>query len=271
MKQQLPSVTIDVVYRRRIIAEVAGTALLTADRESKLHDWCRALLVKIDKFRDLQKIYMPGAAQVIEVAETARDPDAPPPKPEKIKLWMLSEMPATGDDPFRGCIKGLLDMEAKLRMAQCNNALVKLRARLHAKRHFIAFRNDHVAGQVQATKARTLIGQIGERVDACALKYRHARTALISLSGEAVPVVFRELRPEDVRLDGDEEESDLAARKKLALISAGRGARPSRNAPGMSKRIMSWIWTAPGALDDEEERLHDCECMICVYSSHYTH
>jgi hypothetical protein len=271
MKRQIPSLTIDVVSRRRIIAEVAGTALLTADHESKLHDWRRALLVKIDKYRDLQKIYMPGAAQVIEVSETARDSDAPPPKAEKIKLWMPSEMPATGDDPFRGCVKGLLDMEAKLRTVQCNNALVKLRARLHDKRHFIAFRNDHIAGQVQATKARTLIGQIGERVNACALKYRHARAALILLSGEAVPAAFRELRPEDVRLDSEEDENDLATRKKLAMISAGRGARPSQNAPGMSRRIMSWIWTAPGALDDEEERLHDCECISYAYSSHYTH
>ncbi|KAF7289354.1 CxC2 domain-containing protein [Mycena indigotica] len=26
--------------------------------------------------------------------------------------------------------------------------------------------------------------------------------------------------------------------------------------PGNTKRIMSWIWTAPGAFDDEEEQLH---------------
>ncbi|KAJ7015908.1 hypothetical protein C8F04DRAFT_1284057 [Mycena alexandri] len=145
----------------------------------------------------------------------------------------------------------------ELRVAQCNNSLVKLRARLHAKRHFIAFRNEHVTGQIQSTKARTLIGQIGERVEACAQKYRHARTALIELSGEAGTVQFRELRPQDIQLDGDAGETDTAARKKLAMINAGRGARAPRNAPGESRRVMSWIWTAPGALDDEEARLHD--------------
>ncbi|KAJ7024932.1 hypothetical protein C8F04DRAFT_1269809 [Mycena alexandri] len=242
--------------QRRIIADTAGTALMTADAESKLQDWRRALLVKIDKFRELQRVYMPGAAAVIAASEARRDSDTPAPKAEKIKLFMPSEMPSHAADPLRGCMKGLLDMESKLRVAQCGNALVKLRARLHAKRHFIMFRNEHVTGQIQATKARTLIGQIGERVDACAAKYRHARAALIKLSGVA-PAQFLELRPQDIQLDGDAGESDAAARKKLAMISAGRGARAPRNAPGASRRTMSWIWTAVGALDDEEVRLHE--------------
>ncbi|KAJ7720902.1 hypothetical protein B0H16DRAFT_1335751 [Mycena metata] len=181
---------------------------------------------------------MPGAAAILAAAEAARDPDAPPPKAEKIKLWMPSQMQPDPNDALRGCVKGLLSMEAKLRVAQCNNAL-------------------HVTGQIQSTKARTLIGQIGERVEACALKYRHARISLIQLSGEGGTVQFRELRAQDIQLDGDAGESDAAARKKLAMISAGRGARAPRNAPGESRRVMSWIWTAPGALDNEEERLHD--------------
>ncbi|KAJ7177592.1 hypothetical protein C8R46DRAFT_1212338 [Mycena filopes] len=242
--------------QRRIIADTGTTALMTADREGKLHDWRRALLAKIAKFRALQNVYMPGAAAAIAASEAARDADAPAPKAERIKLFMPSQMPASADG-LRGCVKGLLDMEAKLRVAQCNNSLVKLRARLHAKHHFIMFRNEHVTGQIQSTKARTLIGQIGERVEACAVKYRHARRSLITLSGEAHAARFRELRPEDVQLDGDAGETDAAARKKLAMIGAGRGARAPRDAPGSSRRIMSWIWTAPGALDDEEARLHE--------------
>ncbi|KAJ7041759.1 hypothetical protein C8F04DRAFT_1176850 [Mycena alexandri] len=243
--------------QRRIIAELGGTALLTANREGKLHDWRHALLVKIRKFCDLQKIYMPSAAAVLAAAEAARDPDAPPPKPERIKLLMPSQMQPDPNDALRSCVKGLLGMEAKLHVAQCNNALVKLRARLHAKRHLIAFWNEHVTGQIQSTKARTLIGQIWERVEACAQKYPAARTSLIQLSGDDVAVQFRELRMQDIQLDGDAGESDAAAHKKPAMISAGRGACAPRNAPGESRRVMSWMWTAPGALDDKEARLHD--------------
>jgi hypothetical protein len=78
------------------------------------------------------------------------------------------------------------------------------------------------------------------------------------LSGESTADQFRELRPEYVRLDGDAGESDTAARKKLAMMGKGRSRVP-RNAPGTSKQVISWIWTAHGALGDEEERLHECE------------
>jgi hypothetical protein len=153
-------------------------------------------------------------------------------------------------------------MEAKLRIGQCDNSLVSLRSRLHAKRFLIGFRNENVTGQIQATKARTLIGQVGERVEGYAKRYRKGQAALRALKGEATHPHLRELKPEDVRLDGDNEESDVAARKKLSMIGSGKGVRVPRNAPGTSRRIMSWIWTAPGALDQEEERLHDCELTI---------
>jgi hypothetical protein len=76
-------------------------------------------------------------------------------------------------------------MEVKLRATLCNNALTNFLARLHTKHHFIAFRNENLSGQVQATRVQTLIGQIREQANACTVKYHHARTALITLSGEA--------------------------------------------------------------------------------------
>ncbi|KAJ7509953.1 hypothetical protein B0H11DRAFT_2215787 [Mycena galericulata] len=243
--------------QRRIKAEAAGTALLTADRESKVQEWRHALLVKIRQFRELQKTYMPGASHAIAKDDAAHDPDLPPPKAETIKLYMPSEMESRPADPLRGCVKGLLGMESKLRIAQCNNALAKLRQRLHAKRHFLMFKTVNIGGQKGGTKAQILVEQIGERVDAFAEKYRHARRAIISLEGETFARKFRALQKEDIQLDGDAGESDAAAWAKLAMIGAGRGARAPRNAPGTSKRLMSWIWTAEGALDDDEERLHE--------------
>jgi hypothetical protein len=160
-------------------------------------------------------------------------------------------------------------MEVKLRVAQCDNSLASLRSRLHAKRWLIGFRNENVSGQVQATKARTLIGQVGERAESYARRYRRGRTAVVQLKGEDAFPHLRELKPEHVVLDGDNGESDVAARKKLAMIGAGRGARVPRNAPGTSKRVMSWIWTAPGALEKEEERLHDCKFTLRLVDSDY--
>ncbi|KAK7008533.1 CxC2 domain-containing protein [Favolaschia claudopus] len=241
--------------QRRILTQLKGTVLIAADRENKIEEWRHSLLVKINKFRTLQRIYMPGAGSALDAHEAARNPEAPPPKAETIKLFMPSDLPANINDPHRGCIPGLIEMEAKLRVAQCENSLASLRSRLHAKRHLISFRNTSITGQVRSTKARTLIGEVGERVESYANRYRQGRAALIALKGIEAHPHLRELRPEDVQLDGDAEESDTAARKKLAMIGAGRGARAPRNAPGTSKRVMSWIWTAPGSLD--EEMMHE--------------
>ncbi|KAJ7117336.1 hypothetical protein C8R43DRAFT_902104 [Mycena crocata] len=241
--------------QRRIMAELRGRVLVAADRQNRIEEWRHALLVKISKFRALQKVYMPRVDATISETEAERDQDETPPQPERVKLWMPSDVPA--NEAHQVCVPGLPDMEAKLRVGQCTNSLVSLRARLHAKRHFIGFRNENITGQAHATKASTLIGELGERAMAYGRRYRKGRLALVRLKGADAYPALRKLEDSDIRLDGDNGESDAAARKKLGMIAAGRGERAPRNAPGTSKRTMSWIWTAPGVFDDDEQRLHE--------------
>ncbi|KAJ7333272.1 hypothetical protein DFH08DRAFT_939910 [Mycena albidolilacea] len=215
---------------QQILAELAGTALLAPDRENKIQEWRHTLLVKITSFRTLQNIYMPGAAVAIKEAEGDRDGDEAPPKPESIDLWMPSGMAA--DDVNRGCIAGLVNMVVKLRVTQRQNALSTLRSRLHAKRFVIAYRNQNGTGQKRSTKAAVLIHQVGDRVEAVAKRWK--------MSGWM----------------GMQERQMQRLAKKLVMIGAGRSTRTPRNAPGTSKRKMSWIWTAPVAFDDEEMQLH---------------
>jgi hypothetical protein len=247
--------------RRRILAELKGLALVAPDWESRIQDRRLTLLTKLQKFRKLQAVFMPGVARLIEEEEEARDPDAPPPKAEKIKLWMPNELEPA--DRVAGCVRGLVENEAKLRVAQCQNTLVTLRSRLHSKRFFISFRYSNLAGQRQATKANTLQDLIGDRVDACAEKYRAGHAALLRLQGNSMDPRLRPLLQTDLQLDGDDGESDLAAKKKLAMIGSGRGARAPRMAPGSSKKVMSWIWTAQGGANEGEEALHNCESACC--------
>ncbi|KAJ7484897.1 hypothetical protein B0H11DRAFT_2157487 [Mycena galericulata] len=240
---------------RRIIGELAGQTVVAADRESKIQEVRLSLLKKLATFRNLQETFMPGAPTIIEADEAARDPETVPPRVEHIKLYMPSDL-AEGARTA-ACVKGLAEMEAKMRAAQCGDALGVLRGRLHAKRHLISFRNDNLTGQNTTTKARSLISEVGDRVTLTAQKYRKGREALIALKGETHAPHFKELKDDDIRLDGDNGESDTAAKKKLAMISAGRGARAPRNAPGQSKRLMSWIWTTNVSSGDEEKDLHD--------------
>ncbi|KAJ7429112.1 hypothetical protein B0H11DRAFT_2266968 [Mycena galericulata] len=240
--------------QRRIKSEIAGHALVTADRESKIQERRLAFLSKYRKFQRLQEIYTPGAARASEAAMAALDPDAPPIPAEKIQLFMPSELSA--EERERGCQRGIAAMEARLREAQCSDALIALRSHLHSKRHLITFRNKNVTGQVKATKSRTLIGSVRDKATAAANKYRQGRAALLRLRGPDHAPHFRELKDADLTLDGEEAASDTAARKKLSMLSAGKGARTPRHIAGSSKRVLSWIWTAAGALDDDEEELH---------------
>ncbi|KAJ6589802.1 hypothetical protein B0H10DRAFT_1961237 [Mycena sp. CBHHK59/15] len=104
--------------------------------------------------------------------------------------------------------------------------------------HFISYHNANITGQIQLTKAATIIGQTGHHIDAIIMKYHQSRDALIALKGPEHVPQLRELKPDDIRLDGDAEDTDSATQKK--------------NMPGTSRKVMSWIWIAPGALDDQE-------------------
>ncbi|KAJ7039475.1 hypothetical protein C8F04DRAFT_1254756 [Mycena alexandri] len=238
--------------QRRILAEMAGLALMTADREGKLQERRLAL---ISKLRTLQRIYTPGAIAAMEREEATRDPNAPPVPIEKTKLYLPSGL--TEQQRATGCQRGIPAMEAKLRLAQCGDALANIRCRLHGKWFLIMFRDGNITGQVRATKSRTLIDSVGDRVTASAQKYTQARVLLIQLQGADSIPHFKELKPQDLTLDGQVEDADAAAVKKLKMIQAGKGKRTPRHIKGSSKQVMSWIWSAQGSMDSSEEQLHE--------------
>ncbi|KAJ7430104.1 hypothetical protein B0H11DRAFT_2264340 [Mycena galericulata] len=239
--------------QRRMKVETAKTAL-TADRESNVNEHRVAFMAKLRRFRDLQRVYTPGAIRAILAEEAQRDEDAPPPKAEHIRLYLPSALSA--DERLNGCQRGLLDMEARLREAQCSDALVDIRAALHAKSHLISFKNENITGQIQSTRSQTLISQVGAHVTAYHHKYSEARRALIVLKGADHAPHFKKLRTTDLTLAAEEKESDATSREKLGRIGAGKQGRAARN--GASKnRFLSWIWTARGALDAQEQDLHE--------------
>ncbi|KAJ7102966.1 hypothetical protein C8R43DRAFT_1141089 [Mycena crocata] len=243
--------------QRRIKAEIAAGGL-TADRKGKIEEHRLAFTSKLRTFRSLQQVYTPGAARNMAAEDERREGDAPAPLAEHVRLWMPSELPADG------CHGNLPGMEAKLRLAQCTDALSAIRTRLHAKRHLIAFRDENVRGQVRSTRARSLIDQVGSRVDALFHKYVDARKALTSLKGATFAPHLRILEKSHLILEGEDSQdnsdaarSDRAARKKLGRIGAGKAGRPLRVAASTSGRAFSWIWTAAGVMDDAEADQHE--------------
>ncbi|KAJ7026086.1 hypothetical protein C8F04DRAFT_966920 [Mycena alexandri] len=239
--------------QRRIKAELAGDTL-TVDREGKVNEHRLSFMSKLNRYRNLQRVYTPGAIRALQGEEAERDEDTAPPKAEDVSLFLPSALSSA--ERVSGCQAGLPDMEARLREAQCGDALATVRSLLHSKGHLIIFRNEHVTGQVGSTRSQTLIARVGGRVTQHHKKYSQARRALHVLKGNDYAPHLKKMRQSDLTLAGEEKESDSSARAKLARLGAGKHGRQSRNAPSENKTL-SWIWSAPGALDKEEESLHE--------------
>ncbi|KAJ7084884.1 hypothetical protein B0H15DRAFT_951369 [Mycena belliarum] len=240
--------------QRRIRREMKSKTLLAADQSTKLADMRRAFFTKLRGFRRLQEVYMPAAVREVERDEDARDSELLAPQAEDVKLYLPSGL-RTAADRQAGCKEGLAGMEAKLREGQCADALRLLRSRLHAKRHLLTYRDTNVVGQRAATRAYTLIGRVGERVDAAAAKYRRGRSALIVLKGPEACEEWRELKDTDIQLD-EERGSDTNARKKLGNVGSKSFRRQGPRISSKGKSL-PWIWTAGGGPGENEQELHD--------------
>ncbi|KAJ7698103.1 hypothetical protein B0H17DRAFT_927711, partial [Mycena rosella] len=97
------------------------------------------------------------------------------------------------------------------------DALVSLHSHLHTKRYLISFHDKNMTSQVKATKSRTLISLIGDKVSAAVTKYQQGWNALCKLKCMAFAPQFKELKSLDVllkvKIAADEVvQSDVTAR-----------------------------------------------------------
>ncbi|KAF7312905.1 CxC2 domain-containing protein [Mycena kentingensis (nom. inval.)] len=76
----------------RIVEEAAKPGLLSTSQQAQVEEWRLMVLRKLGRFRELQAIYMPGAAARLAADEEARDVNIPPPAPEETALYMPSAM-----------------------------------------------------------------------------------------------------------------------------------------------------------------------------------
>ncbi|KAK7027686.1 CxC2 domain-containing protein [Favolaschia claudopus] len=240
----------------RIRKELKGRALLVGDQTERVAQLRRSFFIKLSKFRRLQLVYMPSAAEQLEEDEEARDAELAPPEAEDIKIYMPSGLSAARR---AACAGELVRKEARLREGQMGDLVVKLRRCLLSRRHLWEWREENV-GQRAGTRAASLGARVQANLDEAARKYRCSREALIQLVGVDGCSEWKELRAQDVRVD-DEQDNDAAARRKLSNV--GRSSREAKRTrrlarAGHSREEMSWIWTSGGGpADDEGEELRE--------------
>lgn len=208
----------------QIAVDAANSAQLTANQASLLEERRLQVWRKLRVLRDLARVYVPhAAALIIADDEQHRLGDLPHPLAEHVCLWMPSNLPAEAQRT--GCIANLPAMEMELRVAQCYEALDAVRAHLHAKKHLINRRNKNITGQQRSTRSRTLIGRVGDRVTVQSKKYERAREAVFALGGvEEYGEQFKVLLQEHLALDGDEQQPDHEASRRMNRAGGGGAA-----------------------------------------------
>ncbi|KAJ7064182.1 hypothetical protein C8F01DRAFT_1250435 [Mycena amicta] len=220
--------------KHRIKNEVRGSTTLTANRLGQIEELRASFFKKLKVIQRQQDVFMPGVAALRLKEEELRDVDRLPPNAEDTKLWLPSDLKDT--ERGRASRAGLATVEAKLREAQCGDALTRIHSLLYAKTHLIHHRNANSVGQRASTRSSTIIGRVTDQITREATKYRQARIAFRRLMGAEDRPDLEELTDGDLNVR-EEGESDAGGEIEIG------GA-------------VSWIWkgTRP---DDGEVGLHD--------------
>ena len=216
-------------------------------------------MCQLKQFRSMQDVYTPAAAVMLAQTEEAQQqlPEAKrvQPEVEHQQLWLPSALPV--NHRTHSCRAGLIDIETRLRRAQCLDALEKIRTLQRGRLSFIGFRNRNVRGQNPTTRAADTINRIEDKCKALAVKYRATRRALFDLMGPGDwERELKELNDGDLTTPDGTEISIENPNEEIGpdgrLLSKKRRVALERGL-GEGRRVVSWIWTVKGSAGNGED------------------
>ncbi|TDL16540.1 hypothetical protein BD410DRAFT_816721 [Rickenella mellea] len=212
----------------------------TATSSANLQERRNALRRRIEAWRNIQSVYMPGVVRAGSAPDGTEDDengnDESNVKVEDFELWLPSRVPELRDT---GCLQGLHDMELRLRLAQADDALNQLRHQLRIHSRLRDYKRIQVLpGQRVNTRARNLINRFHQKSLRCAERYRDARSALLALHPNGDwQTRFQQLKPDDIRGPGHGDEDNTVGRQGAYGSGVGDGFHE-----------LSWIWIVPRSL-----------------------
>lgn len=216
-----------------------------------------ALRRRIEHFRELQAVYMPGLRQALPdptVLDDSSDILA-----EAVSLYLPSQL--SDRQRVLSCTSGISAAEGEIRLADASEALEDLRRHLRTRTYLNQWKVKNVSGQRPNTRARALQHQVDIKVHASKTQYRRARQALYALRGPGGwENDLKELRDSDVRALNEREMT--AQEMHDRECARQRGVREDNDASdgvvmtgnvatGEGRRMLSWIWYSTGESEDE--------------------
>ncbi|KIM81446.1 hypothetical protein PILCRDRAFT_53455, partial [Piloderma croceum F 1598] len=163
--------------------EVKGKSKQTLLQSTSLVERRTLLLKRIQRFREVQRTYMPGldAPLLAQLEQSALPLNTTSVHVEDSILFMPSELPFA--TRRRVCNPGLSDIEDRLRFAEAHDALDHLRHHLQNRTFTNKFKVQNVTGQKHNTRAREVQNRIDDRVKTSQVQYCRARAAMVQLQG----------------------------------------------------------------------------------------
>ena len=206
------------MFRRKLKSEKSDAD--DADSRNSFVERRRALSKSIANLREPQRLYIPASASFID----AIDPTFLAEHPESVELWLPSAFPFGARDAQ--CVKGLPQLEYRLRYAQAVNALQDIRRLRRLIKALATKIQSHIAStQKTVTKTRSLFDKVMGKQAQAVSAYRTLWKAIAKLApGEEFgkwKEGLKELKDSDIRGPGREEYE----------VSD-------------SRFIQSWIWTS---------------------------
>jgi len=162
--------------RRRICWDARKPNQLTTNQDNEIQHHRLLLLRQLKHFRNLQAIYMPMVTSVQaqheeswhEQHQSSQISD-PLTDVEHQVLWLPSTLPE--NHCKHSCDATLIDIEIRLRRAQCEDTIDKIRSLQHGRQSFISFRNRNIRNQNPNTRAQDTISRLEDKSKALAVKY----------------------------------------------------------------------------------------------------
>ena len=169
------------IHKKFTSAGRTGMSQLTTRQSTDLATKRTALRRRLIAFRAVQAIYVPcvpslAAAHALSVAPAASTPSGQRPaaaasttssriidRPEDEPLFLPHSLTA---EQLQNSAPGLARIEERLREAQLDESLDRLRLHLHVKARLVTFKNRQVRHQGPNTRARRLIDANQEKINA---------------------------------------------------------------------------------------------------------
>ncbi|KAJ3509357.1 hypothetical protein NLJ89_g5259 [Agrocybe chaxingu] len=239
--------------QQRLTLETAELgAHSTALQRAKVLERSNALRRRIEAWIQVQHFYVPGVALIR--ARLEANGGGKPVAVQDIDLFLPSQTHETVTYSLL-----FLRLEWQLRYAHAHTVLNDLRGQLLMRSMMYKSKERHSRGQRQQTRSTKLLGNVSAKINNTAERYRHIRTALVSLATPLVEVSWERelcvLQDSDLlgltSLDDDGPEG----RKKLKWIWTVQGTGANADASGADALRVEWCKARARAHRWQEECL----------------